>query len=69
MPCGSWLLVTADVNPIPVITFTLMMDAIRSSETLVLSRVTRPHITEDGNFSLSGLEVESFEKVTDRPVA
>jgi hypothetical protein len=31
-----------------MILFTLMMEAIRSSEPLVLTRATRRHITEDG---------------------
>jgi hypothetical protein len=41
------LVVTASV-PSSQILFTLLMEAIRSSETLVLARVTRHHITEDG---------------------
>jgi hypothetical protein len=41
-----WLLVTANVflsSPI----VTLMMEALRSSETLVLTRTTRRHMPED----------------------
>jgi hypothetical protein len=41
-----WLLVTAS-SPIFV---TLMIEAMRSSETSVLSRVTRRNIPEDGIF-------------------
>jgi hypothetical protein len=41
------LLVT-DKVPGSLILFTLMMEAIRSSETLVLTRATRHHIPEDG---------------------
>jgi hypothetical protein len=55
-PCGSCknrrsvlhLLVTANVVPSSPILLTLMMEAIRSSETLVLSRTTRRNIPEDG---------------------
>jgi hypothetical protein len=42
------LIVTADV-PNSLIIFTLMMEAIRSSETLVLTRASWRHIPEDGN--------------------
>jgi hypothetical protein len=42
------LLVTASVVPRPLIIFTLMMEAIRFSDTSVLKRVTRPYIPEDG---------------------
>jgi hypothetical protein len=63
-PCGSWenqrfggtcllhhqceLLVTANVVPSSLILFILMMVAIRSSETSVLSRAERRHIQEEG---------------------
>jgi hypothetical protein len=46
--CVRWLLVTANVflsSPIPV---TLMMEALHSSETSVLTRTTRNGIQEDG---------------------
>jgi hypothetical protein len=41
------LLVTANV-PISPILVTLMMEELRSSETSVLTRATRRHISEDG---------------------
>jgi hypothetical protein len=41
------LLVTANVVPSSLILLTLMMEAIRSFETLVLTRATRRHIPED----------------------
>jgi hypothetical protein len=41
------LLVIANVIPSSLILFTLMMKAIRSYETSVLTRVTRRHIIED----------------------
>jgi hypothetical protein len=41
-------LVTANVVPSSPIVVTLMMEALRSSETLILTRVTRHHIPEDG---------------------
>jgi hypothetical protein len=42
------LLVTANVVPSSPILFTLMIEAIRSPRTPVLSRATRLHIPEDG---------------------
>jgi hypothetical protein len=42
------LLVTANVVPSSPILLTLMMEAIRSSETSVLIRATQRHIPEDG---------------------
>jgi hypothetical protein len=41
------LLVTANFVPSSLILFTLMMEAIRSSETSVLARAARHHIAED----------------------
>jgi hypothetical protein len=43
------VLVTANVVPSSLILFTLMMEALLSSETLVLTRVTLRHIPEDGS--------------------
>jgi hypothetical protein len=42
------LLVTANVVRSSLILVTLMMEATRSSETLVLTRATRGNIPEDG---------------------
>jgi hypothetical protein len=42
------LLVTAYVVPGSLILFTLMIEAIHSSETAVLTRATQHHISEDG---------------------
>jgi hypothetical protein len=41
-------LVTANAVPSSLIVFTLMMEAIRSFETSVITRATRHHIPEDG---------------------
>jgi hypothetical protein len=45
---SCFLLVTANSVPSSLICFTLMMGAIRSSETSVLARATRRHIPEEG---------------------
>jgi hypothetical protein len=42
------LLITANIVSSPLILFTIMMEAISSSETHVLTRATGRHITEDG---------------------
>jgi hypothetical protein len=42
------LLVTANVVPISPIRVSLMMEAVRSSETPVLTRVTRRNVPKDG---------------------
>jgi hypothetical protein len=42
------LLVTANVVPSALTLFTLMMEAIHSSETSVLTRAAQRHISEDG---------------------
>jgi hypothetical protein len=43
-------IVTANVVPSIVMLSTLMVEAIRSSETSILARATRRHISEDGGF-------------------
>jgi hypothetical protein len=42
------LLATADIVHISLILFTLVMEAIRSSETSILTRATQRSIPEDG---------------------
>jgi hypothetical protein len=44
----SLMLVTADVIPSSLILSTLMMEAIRSSQTVILTRATRHHMPEHG---------------------
>jgi hypothetical protein len=50
------LLVTANVVPISLIIFTLKMEAIRSSDTLVLIRVTWHHIPETTFFIVAAMK-------------
>jgi hypothetical protein len=50
-----WLLVDASVVPSSRILVTLMMEALRSSESSVLTRATRRNISEDGVLQLSYL--------------
>jgi hypothetical protein len=45
------LLVTANVVPSSLNLFTLMMEAIRSTETSVLTRATQRHIPEQAFFT------------------
>jgi hypothetical protein len=57
------LLVTANVVPSSLILVILMMEAINSSETLVLTRVTRRHIPEDDILhSHSSEKLKSYER-------
>jgi hypothetical protein len=42
------LLVTANIVPSSLVLFNMLMEAIRSSETPILTRATRRHIPDDG---------------------
>jgi hypothetical protein len=56
-----WLLVTANVVPSSPILVTLMMEAIRFSETSILTRATRTNILED---NVLHVRFEVFTAVT-----
>jgi hypothetical protein len=57
------LLVTANIVPNSPILVTLMMEALSSSETLVLTRATRRKIREDANLQLQlSLELKQLRK-------
>jgi hypothetical protein len=59
------LLVTANVVPSSPILFTLMVNAIHSSETSILTIATRRHIPEDGILHSQGLEnLKSYISLT-----
>jgi hypothetical protein len=59
------LLVTVNVVPSPPILVTLMMEAIRSSETSVLTAATRHHIPDDGTLhSHRGEHLKSYIALT-----
>jgi hypothetical protein len=51
--CVRRLLVTANIVPSSPIHVTLIMEAIRSSETSALTRATRRHISEDAILQLN----------------
>jgi hypothetical protein len=55
------LIVTANVFPSSPILVTLMMEAIRSSETLVLARVTRRNIPADGSVAGRNMSPVMYE--------
>jgi hypothetical protein len=59
-----WLLVTANIFPSSPILVTLTMEAIRFSETLVLTRATQCYIPEDGILhSHHGENLKSYKDI------
>jgi hypothetical protein len=65
MYCNYYLLVTANVIPSSLIPTTQMMEAISSSETSVLTRATRRHMTEDGILHCHSREnLKSYNEIT-----
>jgi hypothetical protein len=54
---------TANAVPTSLIVFTLMMEAIISSETSILTRATRRHIQEDSIILIYLLILKSFIKM------
>jgi hypothetical protein len=54
------LLITANIVPSSSILVALMMEVIRSSETLILTRVTRHNNSDDGIFIVTGVDVSNL---------